>query len=202
MTIPGRAEAARLLWSLDPPDWFVRHATAVAEVAGWLALTASGRRLAVDRRLVEAAALLHDVDKLPASGPPIRGLPHGAGSAAWLVEVGAPELADAVRDHPVTRLADDDAAARILAAPIEVRLVAYAEKRAGQQLESMDNRFASWRRRYPDGWDRATARRVRDRAERLEREICDALGIHPGDVRRLPWTARAIRAARRSARAA
>ncbi len=37
MTIPGRVDAASLLLSLDPPDWFVRHARAVAEIAAFLA---------------------------------------------------------------------------------------------------------------------------------------------------------------------
>ena len=64
MTVPGRVDAAALLLSLDPAPWALRHARAVAEVAGWLAARAAGRGTAVDRRLVEAAALLHDVDKL------------------------------------------------------------------------------------------------------------------------------------------
>ena len=72
MTVPRRVEAASLLLSLDPPPWFVRHARAVAEVAGFLARRMDEGGTAVDRRLVEAAALLHDVDKiLPASIRPV-----------------------------------------------------------------------------------------------------------------------------------
>jgi len=105
-----------------------------------------------------------------------------------------------VRDHPVTRLADDAAAARILGAPLSVRLVAYADKRAGQRLEPMAARFASWRHRYPlgraDAWSAATLDRIDARATELERGACDALRIAPGDVRRLRWVARAIASSR------
>ena len=49
--------------------------------------------------------------------------------------------------HPVTRLLDGDRYRRWAAfASREERIVAYADKRAGQRLESMDARFASWRR--------------------------------------------------------
>jgi hypothetical protein len=196
MTVPGRVEAARLLCSLAPPDWFVRHVGAVADVAGWLALRAATRGLAIDRRRVESAALLHDVDKLLPPGDRLRALPHGEGSAAWLEARGHRELATLVRDHPVTRLADDEAAARILGAPLDVRLVAYADKRAGQRLEPMAARFGSWRRRYPlgitDAWTAEALARIDDRARALERGICEELRIQPGDVRRLRWVERAI----------
>ena len=87
MTVPGRVDAASLLLSLDPPPWFVRHARAVAEVAGG-SRPGSRPRDAVDRRLVEAAALLHDADKVLPAGDPARALPHGDGSAAWLTATG------------------------------------------------------------------------------------------------------------------
>ena len=150
MTVPGRVDAASLLLSLDPPPWFVRHARAVAEVAGWLAARIDARGTPVDRRLVESAALLHDADKALPSDDPARTLPHGDGSAAWLTRHGHPELARAVAGHPVTRLLDGERYTRWAAfASREERIVAYADKRAGQRLESMDARFASWRRRYP-----------------------------------------------------
>jgi hypothetical protein len=205
MTVPGRVEAASLLLSLDPPPWFVRHARAVAEVAGWLAARIDARGVAVDRRLVEAAALLHDVDKALPAGDPARELPHGDGSAAWLTRAGHGELAWAVAGHPVTRLRDGERFRRWAAfASREERIVAYADKRAGQRLESMDSRFASWRRRYPPtrapestgAWDDVTFAAVRVRSGRLEADVCRVAGVAPPQVRRLAWTASALKAAR------
>ena len=200
MTVPGRVEAASLLLSLDPPPWFLRHARAVAEVAGWLAAKISARGVEVDRRLVETAALLHDVDKLLPDDDRARRLPHGDGSADWLSRHCHPELARAVANHPVTRLADGERFRRWAAfASREERIVAYADKRAGQRLESMADRFASWERRYPDdgdGWTSGTRAEIRRRADRLEADVCRAAGVAPRDVRRLGWTAAALRAAR------
>jgi hypothetical protein len=209
MTVPGRVDAASLLLSLDPPPWFVRHARAVAEVAGWIAARIDARGTPVDRRLVESAALLHDADKALASDDPARALPHGDGSAAWLTRHGHAELARAVAGHPVTRLLDGERYTSWAAfASREERIVAYADKRAGQRLESMDARFASWRRRYPRldveghavGWDEADLRAVRTRAQHLEADVCRAAGVSPGDVRRLAWTGPALRAAREARR--
>jgi hypothetical protein len=205
MTVPGRVEAASLLLSLDPPPWFVRHARAVAEVAGWLAARIEARGIPVDRALVEAAALLHDTDKALPADDPAHALRHGDGSAAWLTRTGHPELARAVANHPVTRLADADAYRRWAAfATREERIVAYADKRASQRLESLDARFARWRRRHParvidgqmTGWDEATYRSIRTRADRLEADVCRAAGVAAEDVRRLGWTGKALAAAR------
>ena len=205
MTVPRRVEAASLLLSLDPPPWFVRHARAVAEVAGFLAARIEAAGIAVDRRLVESAALLHDVDKALPADDPARALRHGDGSADWLTRHGHPELARAVANHPVTRLVDGESFRRWAAfATREERIVAYADKRAGQHLETVDERFASWLRRYPErvvdgrreGWDEPTWRAVRERALRLEADVCRAAGIAPSQVRRLAWTGEAIRQAR------
>ncbi|HEX7473723.1 MAG TPA: HD domain-containing protein [Candidatus Limnocylindrales bacterium] len=198
MTVPGRDDAAALLLSLDPPPWALRHARAVAEVAGWLAARAAGQGRVVDRRLVEAAALLHDVDKLLPATDPARQLRHGDGSAAWLTRQGHPELAPIVADHPVTRLVDATAFEAWLAgASLAARIVAYADKRAGQRLEPMGARFGSWARRYPDapGWDATVRAEVAGRAARLEADACAIAGVAPDEVGRLRWTGAAFRAA-------
>ena len=203
MSIPTRLEAAALLLSINPSPRALRHARAVAEVAGWLAYRIQAQGMAIDRHAVEAAALLHDVDKvlrkqLP-KGSPIRALPHGDGSAAWLVEQGHAELARLVANHPVGRLVDEERYRTWSAfASREERIVAYADKRAAQRLAPMSVRFADWDRRYGDGrgWAGAERGLAWQRAQRLEADVCRAAGVEPGQVRRLAWTGPALRAAR------
>lgn len=204
MSIPSRAEAAALLLSINPSPRALRHARAVAEIAGWLAFRIDARGIPVNRPAVEAAALLHDADKvlrrqLPKDHP-LRALPHGDGSAAWLIEQGHPELARLVANHPVNRLVDEERYRTWSAfAGREERIVAYADKRAAQRLEPMRARFADWERRYgtDQGWTGGQRDLAWRRAQRLEADICRAAGIAPNDVRRLAWTGAALRAAGR-----
>ena len=212
MSVPDRIEAARLLDSLTPPAWFLRHSRGVAEVAAWLAERAAARAAAhpaaparVDRSLVEAAALLHDVDRLLPAEHPVRRLPHGHAGAEWLAERGLDQLAPAVADHPVGRLGDDDFWERWQhEATPEAMIVAYADKRVAQRLAPMAARFGDWERRYPsegpgaraDAWSRETASRVRERAAELEWRVTNAAGVQPYEVRRLRWTATALEQAR------
>jgi putative nucleotidyltransferase with HDIG domain len=194
--VPSRAEAADILLDLDPPEWLLTHVAAVAEIASFLAERSAARGIAVDRELVEAAALLHDVDKLLPPDDPVQELGHGAAGARWLSQRGYPELARAVAAHPITRLLDADRYGRWNGvATREERIVAYADKRAGQRLEAMSARFAGWAARYPEY--RESLARARARAERLEREVCETAGVSPLAVRRLRWVGPALEAARR-----
>jgi hypothetical protein len=203
MSIPSRVEAAALLLSINPSERALRHARAVAEVAGWLAYRIDANGIPVDRHAVEAAALLHDVDKvlrkrLPRDHP-IRVLPHGDGSAAWLTEQGHPELARIVANHPVGRLVDEERYRTWSAfAGREERIVAYADKRAAQRLAPMSVRFADWDHRYGEtrGWGGAERGLAWQRAQRLEADVCRAASVEPDRVRRLAWTGPALRAAR------
>ncbi len=130
---------------------------------------------------------------------PIRALPHGDGSAAWLTEQGHPELARIVANHPVGRLVDEERYRTWSAfAGREERIVAYADKRAAQRLAPMSVRFADWDHRYGEtrGWGGAERGLAWQRAQRLEADVCRAASVEPDDVRRLAWTGPALRAAR------
>jgi putative nucleotidyltransferase with HDIG domain len=204
MTIPTQREAALVLHSLEPSEKFLRHACAVADVASWLARRAVANGQRVDVRLVETAALLHDVDKSPQAATPAH-LRHGEGSAAWLADRGYPELGPLIRDHPVTRLAEPSNGDPLGAMSLEARIVAYADKRAAQHLEPMEERFARWRRKYPPGstapvrrsggsaWTEATFALAEARARELEQGVCEAAGTTPKEVRRYRWSRRALR---------
>jgi hypothetical protein len=196
MTVPSRTEAASLLLSLDPPAWHVRHSRAVAEVAAWLAARISARGTPIDRWLVEAAALLHDVDKILPAADPARRMPHGEGSAAWVARQDAGELAEAIAGHPVTRLAGPDGERWLAEASIEARVVSYADKRAAKRLGPMSARFTRWARRRPRRWSDPEGT-AWVRATRLERQVCELAGIEPGDVQRLRWVDGAIARTRR-----
>ena len=196
------------------PRGSLRHACAVADVAAWLARARRRRAgTAVDAAAVEAAALLHDVDKLPAG----RVRRHSATATARRPgsrHTGCAELGAAGPRPP------GDAARRrrrrargSRPAPLEARIVAYADKRAGQRLESMDERFASWRRRYPSGpatrsgrrpgaerqarWDDATSRSSWRAPRRSSARSARPAGVAPG--RGAPPALVAPRAPRRPA---
>jgi hypothetical protein len=144
--------------------------------------------------------------------PDVDGLAHAEGSADWLAGRGYGELGPAIAGHPVTRLADRAwFETWIGAASPEALIVSYADKRAGQRLESMAQRFASWKRRYPPAvraglsrgtWTEETLEQVRWRADELERRVCELARARPDEVRRLEWTGRAIAAARAATAAA
>lgn len=140
--------------------------------------------------LAETAALLHDLDKALPADHPLKPLGHGEAGAAWLRERGHDELAGPVANHPVTRLADDaHYSLWIRDATVEERVVAYADKRAMQDLVSLDERFRYWTERHTDT---PAIRVARQRADELEREVCSAAGVEPNEVQRTPWAAIAM----------
>ena len=194
MTVPTREQAAQILVQLGAAKGLVRHSATVAEIAAFLAerLRERGRELPPD--LVETAALLHDIDKTPPLRALRGALGHGWAGASWLAGRGHEELGAAILNHPASRLTDDDHY-RVWQreASLAERVVAYADKRAMLDIVPLAERYAEWQRRRPDrSAEIAQGKLI---AEGLEREICQAAGIEPADVGRLPWVDAALAAA-------
>jgi putative nucleotidyltransferase with HDIG domain len=122
----------------------------------------------VDGALVEAAALLHDIDKVEIRRT---GGEHGLVGALRLEALGYPELAMPVASHPITALLDDDRY------PIgwPSVLLAVADRHVGQAFMTVDERLDDMQRRHPEY--AADIESVRPAAHALEVELAEVTGL-------------------------
>lgn len=165
----------------------------MAETAAFLAAAMIRRGVTLDANLVEVAALLHDLDKMLPADDPVKPLGHGLAGAQWLREHSLDELAAAVASHPVMEIGRATTyEAWADHAGLEGRVVAYADKRARQEVIGLDDRFARWHEQYPDS---PNLDQAHERVRRLEAEICELADIKPEQVKRKAWVREALRVA-------
>jgi putative nucleotidyltransferase with HDIG domain len=173
MVVPGRDQAMQLLESLDLPVGIVVHSTGVARVAAEAARLVAAAQVPVDVRLVEVAAMLHDIDK-----PETRqgGGVHGQVAGERLAAMGFEELMAPVASHPVSCLLDDACFPRGWPSVI----VSVADRHVAQEFMTIDERIDDMKVRHPEyAADLDAARRP---AHALEAELCDAAGLPPEEL--------------------
>lgn len=183
MVVPGRDQALQLLDSLQLPDGIVVHSRGVARVAAEAARLVAVAGVPVDVRLVEVAALLHDIDKVETrQGAGI----HGQVAAERLASLGFEELMAPVASHPVTCLLDDRCFPRGWPSVI----VSVADRHVAQGFMTIDQRIDDMKVRHPQhAADLDVARRP---AHALEAELGDAANLEPEvlvDRLRTAWEA-------------
>ena len=167
------------------PDGIVVHSEGVARVAVAIAGLVAEGQIPVDGALVEAAALLHDIDKADVRRS---GGEHGIVGARRLEAAGYPELAMPVASHPLHALLDDE---RFPIGWPSV-IVAVADKHVGQEFMTVDERLDDMRRRHPEhAADIESARRP---AHALEAQVGEAIDLSVDELvvrLRAAWEARA-----------
>ena len=168
MALPDRETVARLLDEAELPDGIRIHSEGVARVAIAAAGLVAEGGIPVDGWLVEAAALLHDIDK-----PEIRrsGGEHGIVGARRLEAAGHEELAMPVASHPITALLDVD---RFPIGWPSV-LVAVADRHVAQAFLTVDERLDDMKLRHPEHAESIDA--ARRPAHALEAEVADAADL-------------------------
>jgi putative nucleotidyltransferase with HDIG domain len=140
LRIPQKEQCLHLLSRIDMPDHIRDHSKRVCQVALVLTdgLIAAG--IDVNRKLVRASALLHDITK-PRSFK--TGENHAQTGGQYLAELGYPEVGEIVRQHVML---DHYFAA---AAPDEAEVVNYADKRVlHDKVVPLDERMAYILRHY------------------------------------------------------
>jgi putative nucleotidyltransferase with HDIG domain len=168
MAVPDRDTARRLLDAEGLPDGVRIHSEGVARVAVAAAGLVAEARIPVDGALVEAAALLHDIDKLETRRT---GGEHGIVGARRLEGLGYPELAMPVASHPISCLLDDD---RFPIGWPSV-ILAVADRHVGQEFMTVDERLDDQQRRYPEFTFQIEA--ARRPAHALEAQLAEAVGL-------------------------
>ena len=168
------ADEAKILWEKYklPPQKRI-HVALVARVAIYLA--AKLQQLTFNRKLLEAAALLHDIDK---AVPPRTGERHPDTAVRVLREEKMDEVADVVVTHPLHAILDEHISPKTW----EQKLLYLADKMVKYDIVGVDQRFALWRAEHlpPD------AQRILDRSypevKKLEQEVFTLGSITLDDV--------------------
>ena len=173
MAVPDRFSARRALQDAGLPRGIVVHSEGVARVAVAAAGLVAEAQIPVDGTLVEAAALLHDVDKVEIRRS---GGEHGVVGARRLEALGYGELAMPVASHPITALLDDD---RFPIGWPSV-LVAVADRHVAQEFLTIDERLDDMKRRHPEHARSIEA--ARRPAHALEAQVAEATGMAVDDL--------------------
>ena len=173
MAVPDRDTVRQLLADARLPHGIVVHSEGVARVARAGAGLVAEASIPVDGALVEAAALLHDIDK-----EEIRrsGGEHGVVGARQLEAAGFAELAMPVASHPLQALLDDD---RFPIGWPSV-LVAVADRHVAQEFMTIDERLDDMKARHPEHVESIES--ARRPAHALEEQLAEATGLSVGDL--------------------
>jgi len=122
------------------PERIVRHSKTVCAVALHLSCKLNEQGFNLDRELVQASAMLHDITKKHSLG---RRLDHALTGAKLLKNLGYPQIASVVRQH--VRLSPSRPPGRVS----EIEVVHYADKRVvDDRITTLTERMDYIRRRY------------------------------------------------------
>ncbi|MEK7543721.1 MAG: HD domain-containing protein [Patescibacteria group bacterium] len=165
-------EQARALWDkYELPEKKRQHVMLVARVAEFLARQIDkATNQQINQSLLQASALLHDIDKNVEKLPGER---HPDAGVRILREEGMGEVAEIVKTHSVHAILDP----AIIPKTWEEKLLFLADKMVKQEVIGVDARFAQWDAEDLPASEIAMLRRAYPNVKELEKEVFDLIGI-------------------------
>ena len=137
MRIPSKEECLRILAGNKTKFNIIEHCKAVCKVAEEIAGNLINNGIKVNKTLVVAAALLHDVERLKKN--------HVIEGANLIRKLGFPEVAEVMSKHSLHGIEDPAKQPHTY----EEKIVFYADKRAkGSEIVSLGERFRDLEERY------------------------------------------------------
>lgn len=139
---PNFGQSIELLRKYQIPEGIVRHSILVYLVADYMSASLMNSGVVIDRKLVNSAALLHDIGKSP------RGLGcgnshHGKIGGEIVIGEGFPQLKDPIIKHVVGKLRENNWESW------EEKIVYYADKLVTDRVITVDERMDDLIVRYP-----------------------------------------------------
>lgn len=180
MMIPSTDEA-KILWDVYAlPEPKRIHCTLVAQLAVWFAreLVKADPTITIDIPLLEASALLHDIDKAVTRLPGER---HPDAAVRVLRERGLEEVADVVRTHPLHAILDQTISPKTW----EQKILFLSDKMVKYSIGSVDERFGLWRAEHLPSDAVTILDQSYPKVKLLESQICSMIGISPDIVSEL-----------------
>lgn len=167
MKIPSTEECIELMDEFDMPDNVREHCFAVNRVSMIIAKKLKQKGIDIDLNLVNAASLLHDVDKIHT----LENIKlHGTTGHQWLSKKDHSKVGEIVKKHILPHHAES----------WEEKVVNYADKRcSGGEIVSLDDRYEYIKRRYASYY----SEKHKEDAFKLEKEIFDKIDIKPENIR-------------------
>lgn len=138
MIIPTREECLKILKDNNVPDNIIAHSNLVCDVALKIADLLEKRGIKVNKGLVAAGALLHDVKKTSQNDHVIEGF-------KLLKSLGFEEVAEVMKKHGLYNFDKEEFVPKTW----EEKIVFYADKRVkNDRIVSVDERFEYIKQRY------------------------------------------------------
>jgi putative nucleotidyltransferase with HDIG domain len=180
MQIPTQEECFQLILHMEMLENIVAHSFRVCQVATLLADELIEADVVVNRELVRASALLHDITKTRSIKTGER---HADTGGQVLREQGYPEVGCIIEQHVVLNVCRPDE-------PLsEAEIVNYADKRVlHDQVVPLQNRLAYILERY--GLDEERRKRIRfmwEQTEQLEAKLFRRLQMAPAALENVQW---------------
>ncbi len=167
-------EQVKALWNkYNLPRQKRTHVAFVARVAMFFAT-----KFQVNKKLLLAAALLHDIDK---NIPNFSGERHPDTAVRILKEEGMDEVAAIVKTHPLHAILDPS----IVPKTLEEKILYLSDKMVKYDIVGVDGRFALWRAEKLPSEARALLEHAYPKVKDLEQEIFSLAAVTQEDIAKL-----------------
>jgi len=174
--IPSGETIAKL-WDVHGlPEEKKHHCRLVAGLAMYMVEQIQEKQaIAIQKNLVYASALLHDIDKKMENLP---GEQHPDAAVRMLTELGMQEIARMVQSHPLHAILDE----RIAPKTIEEKILFLSDKMVKHDVISVEERFRLWEKESLDEHERSVLVRAYPKVKQLERILLGMMQLRSDEV--------------------